>query len=611
MSNHSSDLGIQPKPVTPRPHRLMLNVVMLLTSAAITRYNCARLIALHLPDILSIKALLSAGGLTVLTTLVPSRSRMRALLAIRNALDSQLAMYTCLTLFIASMLPLGISVLSVRWTGPEEIAVHINGKDAHLRADDSTKLVRVASQYAPMGTVVKLTAGAFESDVRVWPFQHKSVTLPFYATSTQNPRLAQAEYRLLSTFFTLFDRQDLFDIQETLLNIKPSEAIDRNAIARLQRIRDIIDTSANSSATIDTKLALVDNFADNYPDDPWIPLLKAQARYGSSQFTECSELLVGVWPKSAVPSLEATRSTEQFLRGMCEMKAVVVAPRNPVSQRDALMHARDDMQSGVDRLLLGSGDHDLMETARISTSIYKAICEFYSGDMKEALRSFRAVAEITSSSQQARARNNAGFAAFVLADFPEARQEYTLAYEAQPKFTYIKANLAYLTLAEGGTSSARKAFTSIADDIDLQRTSPEDVLLSKIMLLELDDDDGVPLETVNTGYATILSAKKAATWEFEPNEDVRYARLIHEVVNKVYLGGDYFGLEMFALTTACRAREAAMEARNDAVDRQSAISSLQNDIQFLTGRVSPKWILMRHLGWFSHLTRCSLNPNGA
>jgi len=66
--------------------------------------------------------------------------------------------------------------------------------------------------------------------------------------------------------------------------------------------------------------------------------------------------------------------------------------------------------------------------------------------------------------------------------------------------------------------------------------------------LELDHDAGNPIDKINLGYTSLLSKRGGATWEFQADPKVRYAFLIHEVVDRIYLGGDYFGLEMFALT---------------------------------------------------------------
>ncbi len=583
---------------------LAINLVLLLSFAALTRYNCARLFGVTLPDLISIKGALSAGGFTVLSTMLPARTRKMLLVHARRILTARITFYLSITLLLAAMALTAVASFDVQWIGSNTITINKNGWPVTLdsAAADTTKSGRL---YAPSGSRVKLSAGAFTTEFRANPFNKKSIILPFYATSSQNPRLAQAEYRILSTFFTLFDRVELANLHSTLSDIKPSGILSNEAISRLNLIRDAIDNAANTPSSIDTKMAVVDNFIDQYPNDPWAVLLRAQAFYSSNQFSDCAKELAAVPGQSTVIELQAIYATEEFFRGICKMKSVVVKPGDSNLQKHLLAEAQADMQRGADRLMNVKTDEGLHEAARIGNVMYRAICDYYSNDMKAAATEFHEAADMTSGSQQARARNNAGFAAFVLGDFTESDKDYSQAYEAQPSFQYIKENLAYLRLAEGETENAKKAFTDIASDVDVARTSPQDAILSKIMLLELDQDAGLSLEQANERYSVLLANKGAANWDYEANAKVRYALLVHEVVRRVYLDGDYFGLEMFALTSACKAKQIVVASSTDARDRALALSDLDGDLEILSTRVYPTWLQTKHKGWFSHLDECS------
>jgi hypothetical protein len=122
--------------------------------------------------------------------------------------------------------------------------------------------------YAVAGRSYRIAAGAFGTSFRVVHLEGYSITLPFYATSPQNDRLAGIEYRIISIFFNLFDRKDLANIRQALADTNSSNNVSTEALKRLTRIRDIVDSSANSSATISTKLALIGDFADEYPTAP-------------------------------------------------------------------------------------------------------------------------------------------------------------------------------------------------------------------------------------------------------------------------------------------------------------------------------------------------------
>jgi len=593
-------------------HTLAINGVLILTFMALIRFDVDRLTDLHFPDLISFKAAISAGGLTLFTALVPAHQRKRLLVTLRSLLSSGFALWICVALLVASLLPCLISRIRFVWSGPASLSLSVNGRAVQLEAESiDGGNHRKSSMYALAGRSYRFSAGAFGKAFRIVPLEGYSITLPFYATSPQNDRLAAIEYQIISTFFDLFDRKDLADIRQALANTNPSNSVSAEALTRLTRIRDIVDSSANSSASISTQLALIGDFADEYSTDPWIELLKQQAHYGSAEYLVCSANTGLPATHFDAPIVMAISSAAGFLRGMCEMKAVVVQQRDPPTQREALIRARDDMVASSTGLQSINVPSELKDTARISTAIYEAICEFYSGDMEAALRSFKAVAEITSGSQQARSLNNAGFAAFVLADFAEAQQEYTRAYEVQPAYPYIRANLAYLMLAEGDNKSARDTFNNIANDVDLQRLSPEDVLLSRIMLLELDHDEGRPLSDVNAGYAAILKARGGPVWEFEEDPRTRYALLVHEVIDRIYLGGDYFGLEMFALTSAYDALNVVSGTPERSSNRGIAVAALENDVQLLRPRVSQKWLVGPHKGWFAHLNSASRFPTQA
>lgn len=597
--------SLEPTAPKPRVPLVPVNVILLLLALALIRYNSLRLFQLHIPDLLSLKTALSAGGLAAFTLLVPARIRKRALVAVRRILNSRRTLYVSAAAFVLNLFPLLVIPIQVRWVGPESMSLNKNGHDITVDAPAHSNGVREATVYDLIGSKVEIRAGAYGSTIKAEPLRNRIVTLPFYATSPFNLRLAHAEYRILSAFYSLFDRKDLASIYAELETLAKSSALDKGALLRLRRIRDIVDGSANTPATISTKLSLVDNFADAYPDDPWIRLLKAEAQYGVNNFAECVRVLQESPTSSTASTVESIYATEDFFRGVCEMKSIVTAPGSPTSQRDGLMMARANIASGAVRLQATNADQDTKDIARISSTIYSAICEFYSGNMQAALVEFQKVAAITSNGQAARAHNNAGFSAFVPGNFVAARSEYDQAYRAEPTWPYIRANFAYLTLAQGDVASARATFNSIASDLDLQQSSPQDVLLAKLMLIELDQDSGTPMKETDSKYAALLASKGGATWDFEGNDDIRYALLVDETIKKIYLDGDYFGLEMFALSTACKAKTVLSKANPESQEHQAALQNIQSDIDGLRGRVSAVWLTTKHTGWFSHLGQCN------
>jgi Flp pilus assembly protein TadD len=300
-------------------------------------------------------------------------------------------------------------------------------------------------------------------------------------------------------------------------------------------------------------------------------------------------------------ALEILNGTRLFLRGMCQMKAIVVAPGDPTSQSKRFATANIHMQAGTRRLGRSGATAELVANAQASSHIYRAIGAFYSGNMWDAHRAFKAAAGLSPTGQRARALNNAGFAAFVQARLTDARQDYLQAYEDQPTWPYIKANVAYLDVAEGHTTEALKTFREIARDPAYGISSPQDVRLAEIMMLEL--EQGPTLEETNAGYQRVLRKLGAATWEFERDEKLRYGRLIQEVVNRIYLGGDYFGLEMFALTATCKAAQIVKRA-GETGQRDIILKRLENVREALRTRVDDRWLHRSHSGWFSHLNAC-------
>lgn len=240
----------------------------LLLAIALIRYNLARLYAIFLPDVVSIKSVLAAGGLGAFTAIVPKRARLRVLAQLRAVLRWRFALRVALLLVGLALLPFALSTAVIRWTGPAQVALQINGRTVQLQSE---RTFGTAHTFRLIGLIthrIQISSGGYDGAVRLLPFRQESVTLPFYATSDQNPRLAGLEFRILATFFTLFDRKELSDIQKTFLEVKNSKTLDPLAVERLQRIRDIVDNNANTSATIETKANLVENFADDYPGDP-------------------------------------------------------------------------------------------------------------------------------------------------------------------------------------------------------------------------------------------------------------------------------------------------------------------------------------------------------
>ena len=238
---------------------------------------------------------------------------------------------------------------------------------------------------------------------------------------------------------------------------------------------------------------------------------------------------------------------------MCRLKEAIVSQRAGALETQALNSAAAEMQEAAQRIHLRHGDPDLDRAADNSSTIYRAISRFYAGDMAGAHDAFHAVATAATGEQSARAYNNAGFAAFVLANFDDASKDLDDAYDQRPNWPYIRANRAYLSLALGKVDAAKNAFDEIASDLTLAQNSSQDVALAKIMLLELAHDGGASLDVTNRGYAALLKTKGAATWDDEADARLRYALLVDEVVAHIYLNGDYLGMEMFALTAACKA----------------------------------------------------------
>jgi Flp pilus assembly protein TadD len=384
----------------------------------------------------------------------------------------------------------------------------------------------------------------------------------------------------------------------------PANDVERISVERLRLIRDIIDNSANTASAYGTKKILVDNFSGNYPGDPWTQLLQAQALYGSQQFSACAEAVHNNLARSPNRMVEAVQSTGIFLRGMCSMKAVTTAT-GAISERSArLQAAQRDMEAGASRVAEAGINADLADAARVASTMYQAICLFYRGDMATAHDRFIEAARSLTGSQRARALNNAGFAAFVLGRLEDARNDYNQAYEAQPQWLYIRANIAYLDMAEGRVSNALAGFRSVSADLNQRVSSPEDVRLARIMLLKLQHEEGGSLLNANRGYAELLHENSVPTWDFVVDPELRYAFLMHGLSRRIYLGGDYMGLEMFALAHICKAGELA-SGRPASSERGQVISLLRHDRLILRGRVSRFWLNEPHTGWLSHINRCS------
>ena len=113
-------------------------------------------------------------------------------------------------------------------------------------------------------------------------------------------------------------------------------------------------------------------------------------------------------------------------------------------------------------------------------------------------------------------------------------------------------------LAEGRYDAAREWFVKLTKDKELRRNSLRDVILSEIAIAHIDSekDKGVP-----NPNAYNVPLKEMGIFNYESTDPplLRLAQIRLALADRIYMNGDYYGLEMLALAMYARAY---IEARN-------------------------------------------------
>jgi hypothetical protein len=590
------------RPLTQRPaHRIGLNITLLLLALALVRLAMDRLFELTLPDAVSVWGAATAGAAGFIGVIIPKRVRAEALTLLRSMFASSTLTKVCCALAGAALLMCGLVRYEISWVGPELITLTINGGRVDLRGTATADGRHVAARLYPAGLPFKVALGKFTIAANGYPLANRSLTLPLFVTSNLNGRSAVLENKLLSAFYQFFEQRQLQGAREMMDAYRPTNSTESALLARSESIYRILYLSFVEADPNDSKYGLIRYFQDKYSKDPWSNLLEAARYYSLRNYSKC----YGSIDRSYLEyinsmGLNSMSATARFFSGICRMRHAMQVGRK--AQMGLLGQATSDLIS-AEQESANLKDDGLKAIAYPSSIIFQGIAHFYSGDFDSAVDTYDRATEISTGSIQARAINAAGFSRLVQGDIASAGGLFLRAFESDPNFPYARSNYGFVLLAENHPEEAEYYFRKNAEDLKLQKESQRDVTLAKLSLATLYDLRGAPLALVNQKYADLLSELNANTYSAVDPPEVRYAYLTREAAKKIYLGGQYYGLEVFALTLLCRAQHRlAYLAPNG--NSQAARVVVANDISELRSRVNPLWLSGRREGWFSSLNDC-------
>jgi len=590
-----SSIGIRRRP------RLIANAAIFILALILARLSASRLLSVELPGILSLWSFATAGALGLFTGLIPKPTRLRLLASAQRALGSPAAtIIGAIALFLA-LLSCGISRMDIRWSGPTMLSPEVNGTARTLSSRTIDNGYSSASLYMPAYRMFRFTVGGYEFEVRPNPLSVTAINVPFSATEA-GP-YAEIEKGLLASFFQFFEQREIDEAQRQIYASEPDTEANKAMLKRLQAIHDA-EAAVFILMSPEMGSIRAHNIEAAYPQDPWPTLILAGSAYAAKHYGDCRNRLSDSYLQRttalAMPEIELAG---RFFRAVCSLKEGGTAL--DLKRRRMLDLARRDF-AVAEQQSRSLADGDFRDIALPSSIIFQAICDFYSGRFDQSVETFTRAFEVGRPDLRARALNGAGYAKFVAGDTYQAAVYLNQALTVKPNFPYARSNYGYVLMSDKSKyDEARNYFLANVQDPDLQKNSPRDITLAKLSVAHLLELQGAPLAKVIASYADIAHKIHVNAWDGIVPNGLRYGYLARELTNRVYLSGQYYAVEIFALTFLCRAKERVAplseSSNRDAVQLRS---ELDTAIVKLRREVSPAWLEHPGSGWFSALQGC-------
>jgi tetratricopeptide (TPR) repeat protein len=188
------------------------------------------------------------------------------------------------------------------------------------------------------------------------------------------------------------------------------------------------------------------------------------------------------------------------------------------------------------------------------------------------------------------------------------------ALRADGTFAYARSNYGYVLMAKGEFAKAHGVFEQIANDERLKVESIRDVILAKIAIGHLVEEESGH-DSTNAAiqkYAEALRDLQLFDYAEVTPDRLRLAYIHETLGEKVYLDKSYYGLEMFALAMFTRANLEARQILAQYPNDVRAIQLLQESkdrADKTSVVVDPAWFrTARGVGVFSTLSKYFETP---
>lgn len=582
--------------------RLLLNFAILLLCLVLARLAISHVFSVTLPDLLSLWGFTTAGAIGLFTSLLPKRTRLTMLANAQRLLGSSRTTVIGIAVLLMTAGACSIARYDIRWAGENTLQVSLNDRLLTLRSDRPEGGYHRTTRFGFVGRKFALRVGAYSFSDRPAFLSNRSITIPFFAVAAQNPRYAEVERALLTGFLQYQEQSQIEQAQRMIGALNPQLQAEQDAVRRLQGLHDTLKAIfVENSPQVATVRAR--DIAATYPQDPWASLLLAGAEYSARRYENCTAALSDRYLRDVAEAMKEIYVTARFFRGVCFLRHASVSVGPQKNRMNQIAHREFSLAEAESRRL---PDSDFKDFSLPSSIIFQAIIQFYGGGFEEAVATFRRAFDVGAPDLRARAYNGAGYARFVQGRLDEASSYLNEALSVKPGFPFARSNYGYVLMSDPSRYvDARNNFLANVQDTELQRTSRRDVLLGRLSLIHLSELQNVPLTTIVSEYARLSREVGGNDWISIAPDELRYAYLARELSDRIYLNGQYFGVEILALTFLCRGksriRELSLQSNRDAV---SFSAELNSRIFNLERTVNPAWLQQPGEGWFSALRTC-------
>jgi len=261
---------------------------------------------------------------------------------------------------------------------------------------------------------------------------------------------------------------------------------------------------------------------------------------------------------------------------------------------------------GSEEQLASSNIGDMRPVGYASSILFQGIAHFYLHEEDAAIDRFDKTILVTTGVIKARALNAKAFLKLVNGDIEGAEPDLYSATKEAPGFPLARSNIGFVLLAKNNLKLARTYFLQNKNDTYLQKFSPRDVILARVSLAHISEMDPATEGRAIEEYAAVLHDLGKNEYSAMDVPDLRLAYLLNEISESVYMNGQYYALEMFALNCQCKADRLAGKLKSDS--RAILLrASLRSRMQAIAKKVNPHWLSFRQKGWFSDLQNCGLS----